>query len=176
MAEAETATEGKTRWQVIKEFHTKPRNFCALDVDDGLMIILQMSGVSLAPQFTRHRVNCGSHDVSSRVYFQVVYMFAPCSSLNTIAFCFLHVCSVPYLTYGFNILIYYSSTLFALAGFSNPIAVGLVVAGTNFIMTFINAMFAYPWGRRKILVSRAWGMSAGLLSIGVAFYWIPVNT
>lgn len=29
---------------------------------------------------------------------------------------------------------YYSSTLFALVGFSNPVAVGLVVAGTNFIM------------------------------------------
>lgn len=35
---------------------------------------------------------------------------------------------------GFNTLMYYSSTLFALVGFSNPVAVGLVVAGTNFIM------------------------------------------
>lgn len=36
---------------------------------------------------------------------------------------------------GFNTLMYYSSTLFALVGFSNPVAVGLVVAGTNFVMT-----------------------------------------
>ena len=35
---------------------------------------------------------------------------------------------------GFNVLMYYSSTLFALVGFSNPVAVGLVVAGTNFLM------------------------------------------
>lgn len=35
---------------------------------------------------------------------------------------------------GFNTLMYYSSTLFALVGFSNPVAVGLVVAGTNFLM------------------------------------------
>ncbi len=35
---------------------------------------------------------------------------------------------------GFNTLMYYSSTLFALVGFSNPVAVGLVVAGTNFVM------------------------------------------
>jgi MFS transporter, SP family, solute carrier family 2 (myo-inositol transporter), member 13 len=37
---------------------------------------------------------------------------------------------------GFNTLMYYSSTLFALVGFSNPVAVGLVVAGTNFVMTW----------------------------------------
>jgi SP family myo-inositol transporter-like MFS transporter 13 len=35
---------------------------------------------------------------------------------------------------GFNTLTYYSSTLFALVGFSNPVAVGLVVSGTNFVV------------------------------------------
>jgi SP family myo-inositol transporter-like MFS transporter 13 len=120
MAEAEAFTEGKSRWLIIKELHTNPRNFRALLVACGLMVISQMSG--------------------------------------------------------FNTLMYYSSTLFALVGFSNPTAVGLVVAGTNFVMTFVNAMFADPWGRRKILVSTAWGMSAGLLSVAVAFHWIPVNT
>lgn len=35
---------------------------------------------------------------------------------------------------GFNTLMYYSSTLFALVGFSNPVAVGLVVSGTNFVV------------------------------------------
>lgn len=44
---------------------------------------------------------------------------------------------------GFNTLMYYSSTLFALVGFANPTAVGLVVAGTNFIMTFLNAMVSF---------------------------------
>jgi MFS transporter, SP family, solute carrier family 2 (myo-inositol transporter), member 13 len=41
---------------------------------------------------------------------------------------------------GFNRLMYYSATLFALVGFSNLVAVGLVVAGTNFIMTWVNMM------------------------------------
>lgn len=36
---------------------------------------------------------------------------------------------------GFNTLMYYSSTLFALVGFSNPVAVGLVVSGTNFVVS-----------------------------------------
>ncbi|KAF7192851.1 Myo-inositol transporter 1 [Pseudocercospora fuligena] len=77
---------------------------------------------------------------------------------------------------GFNTLMYYSATLFALVGFSNPVAVGLVVAGTNFIMTWINMMLVDPVGRRRILVTTVWGMSAGLLAVAVAFSFIPVNT
>ncbi|EKG19701.1 Sugar/inositol transporter [Macrophomina phaseolina MS6] len=77
---------------------------------------------------------------------------------------------------GFNTLMYYSSTLFALVGFSNPVAVGLVVAGTNFVMTWVNAMAVDPWGRRRVLVSTVWGMSAGLLAVAVAFSFIPVDT
>ncbi|EON67287.1 hypothetical protein W97_06540 [Coniosporium apollinis CBS 100218] len=77
---------------------------------------------------------------------------------------------------GFNTLMYYSSTLFALVGFSNPVAVGLVVAGTNFVMTWANMMMVDPWGRRRVLVSTVWGMSAGLLAVAIAFSFIPINT
>ncbi|KAK3629552.1 hypothetical protein LTR56_017981 [Elasticomyces elasticus] len=76
---------------------------------------------------------------------------------------------------GFNTLMYYSSTLFALVGFKNPVAVGLVVAGTNFIMTWINMMTVDSVGRRRILISTAWGMSAGLLAVAVAFSFIPID-
>lgn len=114
------ATNGKSRIQLIKELHLVPKNFRALLVACGLMVISQMSG--------------------------------------------------------FNTLMYYSSTLFALVGFSNPTAVGLVVSGTNFFMTFINAALVDPWGRRKVLVTTVWGMSAGLLAVAVAFVYIPVDT
>lgn len=77
---------------------------------------------------------------------------------------------------GFNTLMYYSSTLFALVGFSDPVAVGLVVAGTNFIMTWVNMMLVDPFGRRRLLVWTVWGMSAGLLAVAVAFSFIPINT
>ena len=77
---------------------------------------------------------------------------------------------------GFNVLMYYSSTLFAMVGFSNPVAVGLVVAGTNFVMTWVNMMAVDPIGRRRVLVSTVWGMSAGLVAVAVAFSFIPVNT
>jgi len=77
---------------------------------------------------------------------------------------------------GFNTLMYYSATLFDLVGFSNPVAVGLVVAGGNFAMTWVNMMTVDPIGRRRVLVSTVWGMSAGLLAVAVAFSFIPVNT
>lgn len=76
---------------------------------------------------------------------------------------------------GFNVLMYYSSTLFSIVGFSNPVAVGLVVAGTNFIMTWINMMCVDPIGRRRILLSTVWGMSAGLIAVAVAFSFIPID-
>ncbi|KAJ9636428.1 hypothetical protein H2199_008103 [Coniosporium tulheliwenetii] len=77
---------------------------------------------------------------------------------------------------GFNTLMYYSATLFDIVGFSNPVAVGLVVAGGNFFMTWINMMTVDPFGRRRVLVCTVWGMSAGLLAVAVAFSFIPVNT
>ena len=77
---------------------------------------------------------------------------------------------------GFNVLMYYCSTLFAIVGFSNPVAVGLVVAGTNFVMTWVNMMLVDPIGRRRVLVTTVWGMSAGLIAVAVAFSFIPVNT
>lgn len=76
---------------------------------------------------------------------------------------------------GFNVLMYYSSTLFSIVGFSNPVAVGTVVAGVNFIMTFANAVLVDPWGRRRVLVSTVWGMSACLAAVAVAFHWIPID-
>ncbi|KOC12567.1 putative MFS sugar transporter [Aspergillus flavus AF70] len=76
---------------------------------------------------------------------------------------------------GFNTLMYYSSTLFALVGFDNPTAVGIVVAGTNFIMTWVNMMVIDKMGRRRLLLFTAWGMSVGLIAIAVAFSFIPID-
>lgn len=77
---------------------------------------------------------------------------------------------------GFNTLMYYSSTLFSLVCFSNPVAVGLVLAGVNSIMTWVNMMTVDPLGRRRVLICMVWGMSAVLLAVAIAFYFIPVNT
>jgi SP family myo-inositol transporter-like MFS transporter 13 len=76
---------------------------------------------------------------------------------------------------GFNSLMYYSSTLFALVGFSNPVAVGTVIAATNFIFTWVNLVLVDRVGRRRILLSTMWGMAAALVCAAVCFHWIPIN-
>lgn len=76
---------------------------------------------------------------------------------------------------GFNCLMYYSGTLLGTIGFPSPMAVGLVVAGTNFIMTFVNMMLVDKVGRRRLLLCTVWGMAAGMVAIAVAFKWIPFD-
>ncbi|KAH6667788.1 general substrate transporter [Halenospora varia] len=76
---------------------------------------------------------------------------------------------------GFNSLMYYSSTLFALVGFSNPVAVGTIIATTNFFFTWVNLMVVDRFGRRRILLSTMWGMALFLALAAVAFHWIPIN-
>ncbi|KAI9373023.1 general substrate transporter [Aspergillus egyptiacus] len=76
---------------------------------------------------------------------------------------------------GFNTLMYYCSTIFQLVGFDSPTAVGLVVAGTNFIMTFVNMILVDRIGRRRLLLSTVWGMSTGLIAVAVAFRYIHVD-
>ncbi|GKT55975.1 myo-inositol transporter [Colletotrichum tofieldiae] len=76
---------------------------------------------------------------------------------------------------GFNTLMYYSSTLFDIVGFSNPIAVGTVVAGTNFIFTVLSIFVIDRIGRRRILIWTMWGMPVCLVVAAVAFHWIPLD-
>lgn len=76
---------------------------------------------------------------------------------------------------GFNSLMYYSSTLFALVGFSNPVAVGTVIAGTNFFFTWVNLMLVDRIGRRRILLCTMQFMGLFLVVAAVAFHWIPIN-
>ncbi|KAJ5202504.1 hypothetical protein N7449_004583 [Penicillium cf. viridicatum] len=76
---------------------------------------------------------------------------------------------------GFNILTYYSSTLFALVGFSNLVAVGLVVSGTNLAATLVNMLVVDSFGRRRLLVTTSWGMSTSLVAVAVSFVYIPVD-
>lgn len=76
---------------------------------------------------------------------------------------------------GFNTLMYYSATLFALVGFSNATAVAITVSGTNFIFSFVNIILVDRFGRRILLVVTVLGMSICMLVAAVAFHWIPIN-
>jgi MFS transporter, SP family, solute carrier family 2 (myo-inositol transporter), member 13 len=76
---------------------------------------------------------------------------------------------------GFNTLMYYSSTLFKIVGFSNPIAVGTVVAGVNWIFTVLSILLIDRIGRRRILLWTMWGMPVCLTVAAIAFKWIPLD-
>ncbi|KAF4774628.1 myo-inositol transporter [Colletotrichum scovillei] len=77
---------------------------------------------------------------------------------------------------GFNTLMYYKSQgLFQIVGFSNPVAVGTVVAGTNFIFTVLSIFLIDRIGRRRILLWTMWGMPVCLAVAAIAFHWIPLD-
>lgn len=76
---------------------------------------------------------------------------------------------------GFNSLMYYSSALFGIVGFQNPVAVGTIIAGTNFVFTWVNLMLVDRIGRRRILILTMSVMALFLALAAVCFYWIPVR-
>lgn len=71
---------------------------------------------------------------------------------------------------GFNTLMYYSATLFATIGFNQPIAVGLIISGTNFIFTLFALKYIDIIGRRRIMIFSAPGMIFGLVLASVSFH------
>ncbi|KAK5719445.1 hypothetical protein LTR15_007969 [Elasticomyces elasticus] len=76
---------------------------------------------------------------------------------------------------GFNTLMYYSSTLFAIVGFSNATAVGITVSATNFVFSILNLVLVDKFGRRFLLLISVLGMSICMLIAAVAFHYIPID-
>lgn len=76
---------------------------------------------------------------------------------------------------GFNTLMYYSATLFALVGFNNATAVAITVSGTNFVFSIVNLVLVDKFGRRILLCITVLGMAICMLIAAVAFHWIPIN-
>ncbi|TEA15147.1 Myo-inositol transporter 1 [Colletotrichum sidae] len=70
---------------------------------------------------------------------------------------------------------YYSATLFGLVGFNKPVAVSIVVGGTNFLFSIVNLFVIDRIGRRRILLVTVLGMSVTMVVAAVAFHWIPVS-
>ncbi|KAH9034686.1 general substrate transporter [Lactarius pseudohatsudake] len=77
---------------------------------------------------------------------------------------------------GFNTLMYYSATLFKEIGFNQPIAVGLIISGTNFLFTLFALKYIDIIGRRRILLWSMPGMVFGLVLASVAFHFLTRNT
>ncbi|KAF8514709.1 general substrate transporter [Hysterangium stoloniferum] len=77
---------------------------------------------------------------------------------------------------GFNTLMYYSASLFKSIGFNNPTAVGLIIAGTNFIFTLVALKYIDIIGRRRIMVWTSPGMIFGLTLAAVSFHFLTLRT
>jgi SP family myo-inositol transporter-like MFS transporter 13 len=73
---------------------------------------------------------------------------------------------------GFNTLMYYSATLFAI---ENATAVAITVSGTNFIFSIVNLVLVDRFGRRAILLVTVLGMSICMMIAAVSFHYIPIN-
>ncbi|KAK5788238.1 hypothetical protein VI817_009196 [Penicillium citrinum] len=76
---------------------------------------------------------------------------------------------------GFNSILYYSGTIFAAVGFDKPIAVGTIIAATNWIFTWINLFLVDRVGRRQILLNTLWLMAAAMSCAAICFHWIPIS-
>ncbi|KAF2672763.1 putative MFS myo-inositol transporter [Microthyrium microscopicum] len=70
---------------------------------------------------------------------------------------------------GFNSLMYFSATIFAMTGFKSPSGTAILIAGCNFIFTLIAFSAIDRIGRRRILLISIPWMSTGLLVSAFAF-------
>lgn len=75
---------------------------------------------------------------------------------------------------GFNSLMYFSATIFAMVGFKNPIATSLTIALTNFVFTLGTFRFIDRLGRRKILLCSIPIMVLGLTTCAIAFGFVEL--
>lgn len=75
---------------------------------------------------------------------------------------------------GFNSLMYFSATIFAMVGFKNPIATSLTIALTNFVFTLGTFHFIDRVGRRRILLASIPIMVLGLTISAIAFKFIDL--
>ncbi|TYJ55725.1 hypothetical protein B9479_003633 [Cryptococcus floricola] len=77
---------------------------------------------------------------------------------------------------GFNTLMYYSATIFAMVGFTNATAVGLVIASINLIFTLVALKIVDPLGRRKTMLWTLPVMIIALILASIFFHYLTLST
>ncbi|KAG9834311.1 general substrate transporter, partial [Aureobasidium melanogenum] len=76
---------------------------------------------------------------------------------------------------GFNSLMYFSATIFALVGFTSPIGTSLSISVSNFVFTLLAFAIIDRVGRRRILLYSIPFMILGLASCALAFMHIDAS-
>ncbi|KAF2155607.1 general substrate transporter [Myriangium duriaei CBS 260.36] len=74
---------------------------------------------------------------------------------------------------GFNVLMYFSATIFALVGFTSPVTTSLSIALTNFLFTLFAFSLIDAIGRRRILLISMPFMVIGLALCALCFAYLP---
>ncbi|TKX18634.1 Myo-inositol transporter-like protein 6 [Elsinoe australis] len=74
---------------------------------------------------------------------------------------------------GFNVLMYFSATIFDLVGFSSPVMTSLSIAITNFLFTLAAFSLIDAIGRRRILLISIPFMFIGLALCAICFVYLP---
>jgi len=77
---------------------------------------------------------------------------------------------------GFNVLMYFSGTIFALVGFTSPTLTSLSIAVTNFLFTMAAFYMIDRVGRRWILLYSVPIMVLGLAACAVSFYFLDLSS
>lgn len=81
---------------------------------------------------------------------------------------FMQICT------GINTIIFYTTTIFKIAGFADNISAIYATIGigaVNFMMTFVAIFFTDRWGRKPLLYIGLWGVLIALLALGGAFHF-----
>ncbi len=84
---------------------------------------------------------------------------------------FMQICT------GINTIIFYTTTIFKIAGFSDNISAIYATIGigfVNFIMTFVAIFFTDKWGRKPLLYTGLFGILIALVSLGAAFRYADI--
>jgi len=53
--------------------------------------------------------------------------------------------------------------------------VGIIIAATNWIFTWINLFLVDRVGRRQILLNTLWLMAAAMACAAICFHWVPIS-
>ncbi|WVQ67991.1 uncharacterized protein L199_006197 [Kwoniella botswanensis] len=77
---------------------------------------------------------------------------------------------------GFNTLMYYSATLFAVLGFKNATAVGMIVAFVNFLFTLVALRIIDPIGRRVTMLLTLPVMMVALILVAFFLHILTSET
>lgn len=81
---------------------------------------------------------------------------------------FMQICT------GINTIIYYTTTIFKIAGFSSQIGAIYATIGIGFVnfgMTIVAIIFADRWGRKPLLYAGLTGVTLSLFALGASFYF-----